>query len=338
MSNRVFRHSAGGVAIAAAAALVILAIWPSGDGIRTASAEALRGALNSLDLLEAVEIASSTDHGPGTDVQPLWKGVAVRDVGFRLEGEGHTQIYNHIQRRQVTIEGDLVRIAEIRDATSLANLLQHFTADNRLQELRQSTQRDGGELRDELVQIDGRNIRRFSARDSQGRPVELEVDPQTWRVLHCVSWTLPTDDQPALRQRWAFAYPDATTIDRRMFDPPSTENAKVIREPAGRPQCMVNIRNLAMAVQLYASEHEDRLPLTIRDLLRYLPHEDEAAILRCEHESGERVTIEYRGPEQLGAKLLTEAMPAGILFVADIGPGKLLGFADGHVEYRANEP
>lgn len=337
MLNRAFLRGAGGLAAAAAITLAVLALWPGGSGIRAASAEALSAAMQSLDRVDAVRVTSTVDAGPGTPAQPLWTGIALRDVGFRLSGEGSVQIYNHQERRQYTIEGESMRVVELRDATSLGQLLEHFSANQRLQYLRETALRRGATLSDEQVVIDGLAVRRFSAPDENGRPVSLDIDMQTQRLRHCDTWTMDTPDQPAIRQRWDFEYPEPSSIDLSLFAAPNAEGRTVTREPAGRAQCMVNMRNLAMAIQVYATEHEDQLAPGLSDLKRYLPHEDLTELLSCRNDSGELVRIKYHGPDQQPAATLAGLdMPTTILFECELGSGKAVGYVDGHVEYHAN--
>jgi hypothetical protein len=335
VNNRIVLRSAGGLAAAALVVLVVLGLWPWNGGIQRASAEAIQTAMQLLERVDAIAVSASVDSGAGTPVEQSWTGVGLRDVGFRLSSADGVLVYNHREQRQYQFNGDELVVTELRDATSLGRFLDRFTADQSLQYVKSAAMRSGGQVSDELVESGGRTVRRLAVPDERGHLVVVELDSITERLVRCETWTI--GEVPAARQVWTFEYPGVASIDPDMFAVPKAEGRPVRRESDERRLCMVNIRNLCMAVQIYASEHEDRLPPKLSDLGRYLPDADFDGVLVCTDLEGKPARIVYRGPEQQSAVTLAGLDSQAILFECQLPTGRILGFADTRTEFRANE-
>lgn len=336
MRNRILLSGAGGLAAAAAIALVALFLLPNSAGVSSASAKMLQDARAAIDAIDAVEVQTLWDGGDGTPDRGGWKGLIVRGLGARFENDGQLEIFNLPAQQHYRHEDGRPSIirSRLRDDGLIDEMLRRCHLDKNVELLRVRALTRAGGLLEQSLDRDGVLVRRYSAIDENGRTIIVEIDVAARRLLRCESWTMPANDQPLTRIVELYSYPSPQNIDRRLFEPPA--GVEVVDEPEDvqfRKQCMVNVRNMCMAVMLYASEHDNALPKSVDDLARYAAGGDLATACSCATASGQRVKIRYLG-DQLQAATINDLDAKAILFECDLPDGKALGFGDGHAEFR----
>jgi prepilin-type processing-associated H-X9-DG protein len=117
---------------------------------------------------------------------------------------------------------------------------------------------------------------------------------------------------------------------------PAFSNA---RGAAYQAACLNNVRQCTLACQMYAQEHEATLPNSLDDVKKFMGNEAAAQqALHCHQEKGTAVSYELVTP---GKKLADLGQPAETIIIREINAphrGKrAVGFADGHVEMRADK-
>ncbi len=333
-NNRLWIGGAGGLAAAAALALAVLWASPGGTEAALAAADALRAAHDSLERIDAVHIVL-TACGPEVS-QPAAEIWVVRDLGFRLETDGGVDVYNAVegQRYMYDRTADQVQAARVVDPLSLSEILQRGRADRNVDALTVLATRDPSQIVDEWIQRDGRTIRRISAPDAAGQPMTVEIDPADNRVLLTRVWTLDTPEQPALQLETRFDYPEPDAVAAALFENPAPEGTPLTPVPdvsGVRMQCLINARNLVMALMIYSQEHDGLLPGSIEELAPYAAGGDLAQMTTVALPGGQTVHCRYLAPEQ-GLKLHTELTPRTRLFIFDLPGVEVVGYGDGHAE------
>jgi hypothetical protein len=298
----------------------------------------LQDARAAITTIDAVEVQTICDGGQGTPQRGGWKGCIVRGLGARFENDGQLEVFNlpaQQHYRYAAGRTEIVR-SRLRDDGLIDEMLRRCQLDKNVELLRVRALTRGGGLLEQSLDRDGILVRRYSAIDENGRNITVEIDPAARRMLRCESWTMPMADQPLTRIVEIYSYPSPERIDRGRFELPEIDGVQVVDEPEHvqfRTQCMVNVRNMCMAVMLYASEHDNALPRSVDELARYAAGGDLATACSCATASGQRIRIRYLG-DQLQAATINDLDPKAILFECELPDGKALGFGDGHAEFQ----
>lgn len=98
-----------------------------------------------------------------------------------------------------------------------------------------------------------------------------------------------------------------------------------------RMQCLVNARNLVMALAIYAQEHDGLLPGALEELAPYAADGDLAQMASVTLPGGEVVECRYLAPE-LGLKRYADVNPKTTLFIFNLPGSVVIGYGDGHAE------
>ena len=117
---------------------------------------------------------------------------------------------------------------------------------------------------------------------------------------------------------------------------PAVSNA---RGAAYQAACLQNVRQCTLACQMYAQEHDGTLPNSLDDAKKFLGNEAAGQqVLHCHQEKGTAISYELLNP---GKKLADIDRPAETIIIREVNAphrGKrAVGFADGHVEMRADK-
>ncbi|MCC6361358.1 MAG: hypothetical protein IT450_21690 [Phycisphaerales bacterium] len=337
MTNRNLFRGVGGIATAAAIILAFAWFAPHSPKSATNTLDAVQAAFRTLDDVAAVEIETEWHSGDGEPPNDGGTVTVLRGVGYagRSIG-GEIEVYNLVEQRRYRTQSGGQELVTVRMTDQ--GMIEEMLRRTRVAECAEYFNISRREAIVDRVEIrDGRAIRHIEALDTQRRPVTIELDVETDRLL-LVDSRFGTDiPGQTMRQIVRFRYPAPESIDRSIFDPPSTEGKRVIEEPASKMQCMVNARNLCMAVMVYAQEHDNQLPPNIDALARYAPGGDLATCRTCLFtDGGEAVEMIYSTPESLGITTINDLQPEMILFRCRIQGGEVLGFGDGHAEFRAS--
>lgn len=326
--------------IAAAAATIVLVMWlsPAKTAVGPSTAEALATVMRNFESVDALQC--ETDWLVEGDSQPTggWRGTIVRDRGFRAEsGDGHIEIYNHQEQKRYNISPDglEVRRLHISDAGMLGELLRRARLEDNF-EYFTIRSREPQAVNEIQLERSGRMVTRLETLDVNRRSIAVEFETATRRLLLSESWIPQQDPQIWVRSRSRFSYPSAGEISPTAFDPPALEGKRVIEERESDMQCMVNLRNLGMAIQLYASEHEDRLPTRLEDLAPYAPNANLNACRTCSDASGAATAIELRSPAEIGVNTLSAVAEPGqtVILRCRMNGFDFLGYADSHTEKK----
>ncbi|MHC4990083.1 MAG: hypothetical protein ACYTGC_03795 [Planctomycetota bacterium] len=223
----------------------------------------------------------------------------------------------------------------------LPMLLDRASAEENVHALRAVALRDVGAVTDTLVERRSGTVRRLEGVDSNGRPLVVEIDPRTGRMLLTITWTSGPPERQQLRIMTAYEYPDPATVDPALFDAVPAEATQVVEwgdlEKA-RYQCMSDLRGLAVLVHMYAARHEDRLPETIDQLTPFSDQPIDELLAR-ELPGVGVVKVRSRLKELDGTRVSDADDPASVvLFECRLPDGVVKAFLDGHVEFEADEP
>ncbi len=117
---------------------------------------------------------------------------------------------------------------------------------------------------------------------------------------------------------------------------PAVANA---RGAANQAACLNNVRQCTLACQMYAQEHDGTLPNSLDDAKKLLGNEASAdKVLHCRQEKGTAASYELVTP---GKKLADMGQPAETIIVRETKANhrgkRAVGYADGHVEMRADK-
>ncbi|MCX7009287.1 MAG: DUF4190 domain-containing protein [Kiritimatiellaeota bacterium] len=116
---------------------------------------------------------------------------------------------------------------------------------------------------------------------------------------------------------------------------PAFSNA---RGAAMQAACMNNVRQCTLACQMYAQEHDNTLPKNWDDVKAYIGGETSLQkVLHCHAEAGTTVSYELVQPGKRLADLGQTETAVIVRETKATHRGKrAIGFADGHVEMRAD--
>jgi len=110
------------------------------------------------------------------------------------------------------------------------------------------------------------------------------------------------------------------------------------RGAAQQAACMNNVRQCTLACELYSQEHDTALPKNWDEAKKYFG--DEASVqrvLHCHAEAGTAISYELVQP---GKRLADLGHPGTAVIVREINAShrgkRVVGYADGHVEMRAD--
>lgn len=338
MRQRILFRGVSGLAVAAGLALALIWFWPGSPAVSNASAEVLRAALAKFDEIQAVHVVREIDDGPGTATRDRADFWIVRDAGYRTESAGRVEIYNVAEQKHYVhdMAQNTLAVTRYRDPAPLSALLQRCRAESRVEHLHELALHSAQRVLDEEIKHDKLTFRRLVSNDTQGRPLVVEIDSATQRVLRSEEWTLGVPEQPPVRQVFRFEYPEPAQFDPALFAPPHAPDAKIISGGVlteARMQSMINLRHLGMMAVTYAQAHEGRLPKTLEELAPYAPNGDLAAVTAMKLPGNEgTVRVKYRIAE-LGIERMEQLDPAAALFEYELPEGTARCFGDTHVEF-----
>jgi len=111
------------------------------------------------------------------------------------------------------------------------------------------------------------------------------------------------------------------------------------RAGASKAACLSNVRQCTLACAQYAQEHDTALPTSFGELKTYLGGEASGArVLHCHQEPGTAISYEIVNP---GKRLADLGHPEETVIIREIRANhqgkRAVGFADGHVELRADK-
>lgn len=325
----------GGLAAAAVVVLVILYALPASPVASAAAARAMRAALDELTQVRAVRLELLVDGAEGLVHPGPQVALIDAELGMRLEGDEGVVVYS--ARRMVQFEYRRAdnRVREIRysDPIDLQEELRRIRPDQNVEMLRAVALQARRPFTDELIDEGELRVRRIRTTDDAGRPIVVELDPQSQRVLRTEAWTIATEAGPGARIRTRYEYPDG--FDAALFESPAPADAAretASMTSAARTECLVHVRNLCMMVHLYAQEHERQLPRSFEDLRRYAQKPDECAV--CPNSAGAPLTVRHHFAE-LGERSVNDLTATTALFTVDLEDGRIVGYGDGHAEFHA---
>lgn len=111
------------------------------------------------------------------------------------------------------------------------------------------------------------------------------------------------------------------------------------RAGAYKAACLSNVRQCTLACGQYAQEHDTALPTSFGEVEKYMGGEASGAkVLHCHQEPGTAVSYEIVNP---GKRLADLGHPEETVIIREIRANhqgkRAVGFADGHVELRADK-
>jgi len=340
MSRSLAWKGTGG--LAAAAAVVLLALWlsPRGAGMPPISA-ALGAARDSLDAADAARIRWYTVSLAG-EVSDTVVITSARNLGYRIEDGGRVEVYDavaHQHYRYIEATGAL-EVSAMNDPVIIGQMLKGTRLDENIEALQVlSRENDDGVLR-EQIEIDGRPAFRVTGCDANGDSIIVEFDAETNRLLRTESSLVDETGAGAGRVVVRYEYPEIGELDTGLFGPPA-DPATAIAGPA-RPtfdvrQGMINARNLTMMIVMYQSEHEGLLPSSLDQLERYAPPGGLAPVVYWTPGGASqavRAVYLFEGQDGIPYEMLA---PTDRLVEFRFDGGIVAGFADGHSELITGE-
>jgi hypothetical protein len=334
------RRYGRGAGLVAASGLIVALVWLFPGSTRVAGAAIFEEILGALDGIAAVHVTMRTDEGPRTVASAPSELWVVRDLGSRFEEDGRAEIYSVVRGQKSWFDRGRgrVEVVTLEDRLMVRELLRRARAEENVHVLAALAAREAGAVRDELVELDdGTVVRRLAGADERGRPLLVEIDPDTWRVLRTEAWTVESDAHPSVRVVTQYDYPDPDGLDPALFDPVPREARDVVRVMAtaqARMQAMTDLRDLAMMVMLYARDHDGLLPAGVRDLEPYGegPLADPLSCAVPGRAERARVISHLH---RLPVRRDRDLDPGTVLFECRLPDGTVLCFGDGHVEFRS---
>ncbi len=283
--------------------------------------------------IDAVHVHVQVDDGNGTAVKEEWDYWAARAVGHRTEMNSHVSMYSAADRRSYegpTKDGPFTS-QRANDGTLIIEYLRRgdvrynpdFCIDERL--------RAKGNVREEVIEVNGRTIRRLTTELPRHKTVVVDIDPKLERVIRAERWIEPQNEQKPFRVVEIFDYPDPKTLGPDFFKPPATAPiiaADFLAGASARTECITQLRGLAGLLAQYAAAHDGKLPAALTDL-RGMEGMEESMLL-CP--GGQPLDYPAAG------RLLDDTKPTDTLVEGNNHPGyPHPAVADGHADVLSDK-
>lgn len=239
-----------------------------------ASAALLGAAISDLGRVSAVHVSTHIDDGPGSPVKESWETWSVRDLGHRTEDEHLLSIYNIPKAEMYVLDRTTNTMTTTKldeSGLTLEFLRRGLPEESVLVVCMHQAESNSRTITDELVDEADRTLRRITAIDDRGHPIQVNIDPRTNLVTQTESWTFPLESSPSVRVVTTFDYPAFEAIDRTLFELPAQQGV-VTQETApdqrAMMQCLFNLQDTFAALTSYSAAHGGELPADLDPALR----------------------------------------------------------------------
>lgn len=245
--------------------LVVVCLSPLWFQTQSGSAAILEAVISGFDEISAVHIATRVDDGVGTPTKESWEVWSVRGLGHRSDSEGSIRIYNIPKGTLYVLDraSNVVTTSKLEESALTLEFLRRGEAEKNVHALIVQAKSKSQGFGDELVQDDGREFRRMKGTDTLGRPIIVDIDPATNRVIRTQSWTHASEHYPSVRSVVTFDYPAAHEIESTHFElviPEGVAIQQATPDQEALRQCMTNLQDIFYALMQFSEMHDGRLP------------------------------------------------------------------------------